>query len=91
MFAAISRRGPIVLRLDVFCLAARASFVKRSEMALSCISGGRRMWTSGSRHRGSCMPSTFTGLRTRIGTSCVMIVSRSREPVAKSMPDSPSS
>lgn len=35
-----------------------ASFVNRSEILFKCIRLGRMIWTSGSRHRGSCNPST---------------------------------
>ncbi|PHH84584.1 hypothetical protein CDD83_1699 [Cordyceps sp. RAO-2017] len=57
---------------------ARASLVKRSEMALSCSSGGSWMWTSGSRTLGCMIISTVSGCRTRTGMSCVMILSCSR-------------
>ncbi|KAB8416326.1 hypothetical protein FH972_024846 [Carpinus fangiana] len=56
---------------------AMASFVKRSETALSCASGGRRIFTSGSRQRGSCRFATCAAGMTRMGMVCVMSVSRS--------------
>lgn len=60
----------LVKPLRAFCaLVVSASFVKRSEMDLSCSSGGKVMCTSGSRQRGSCRPSTEAGASTRTGTS----------------------
>ena len=54
-----------------------ASLVKRSEMALSWVSGGSMMWTSGSGQRGSWMLDTEAAARTITGISCVMVVSLS--------------
>ena len=45
-------------------------------MDFSCSSDGSSMCTSGSRQRGSCIPSTWTADSTRIGMSCVIVVSR---------------
>ena len=56
--------------------AERASLVKRSEMDLSWSRPGSRMCTSGSRQRGSWIPSTIDAPRTRTATSWVIVVSR---------------
>lgn len=54
-----------------------ASFVKRSEMALSCRRGGSMICTSGSRHDGSWICATVAAARTATGMDCVIVVSRS--------------
>ena len=56
-----------------------ASLVKRSEIALSCNKGGRRIWTSGSRQVGSWIEATASGAKTVTATDWVMVVSRSDE------------
>lgn len=68
-----------------------ANFVKRSEILFKCIRLGKMMWTSGSRHRGSCSPSTADSCRTFTGTSCEMTVSRSLGPVPPPALSNPSS
>lgn len=55
----------------------RARRVKRSEMDFSCKRGGRRIWTSGSRQRGSWILATEAGARTVTGIDWVIVVSRS--------------
>lgn len=88
MFALSSRRGPAALKPPPLApppFVASASRVKRSLIARTWLSGGSMMCTSGSRHRGSWIPSTTCGDSTRIGTSCVMMVSRSRDGPSKSM------
>lgn len=58
-----------------------ASRANRSETVFNCTRLGRMIWTSGSRHRGSCRPCTASSWSTLTGTSCDMTVSRSRGPV----------
>lgn len=57
----------------------KAKRVNRSEMDFSCKRGGRRIWTSGSRQRGSWMLATEAGARTVTGMDCEIVVSRSED------------
>jgi hypothetical protein len=80
ILAANSSFGTALLELPllaVLVVVAIASFVKRSEIALSWMRDGRMMCASGSLTRGSWIPSTLTAVKTRIGMSCVTTVSLS--------------
>ena len=55
-----------------------ASFVKRSDIALTWRRGGSIMWTSGWGHCGSWIEATVAAASTMTGMSCVIVVSRSR-------------
>lgn len=79
MFAANSSFGvgPLEAR-GLEELVDRASLVKRSEIAFNWIKDGRIICASGSFVLGSWIPSTLSAVNTRIGISCVTIVSRSR-------------
>ena len=74
MLAENSKRGPEVLAsvADAETLpddrAPVAILVNRSEMPLICDSDGSMMCTSGSRHRGSRIPSTLAPGNTRTAT-----------------------
>ena len=83
MFADSSRRGPAPAPtaaatppvrakppvVDDLLMADNPSLVKRSEMDFSWRRLGRRMWTSGSGHLGSWIPSTEAAEITRTGIS----------------------
>lgn len=62
-----------------------ANFVNRSEILFSWIKLGRRIFTSGSRHRGWWSPSTADSWSTLMGISWVITVSRSRGPVPEGL------
>jgi hypothetical protein len=76
MFAATSSRVLDAAVPDPDFVSASASFVNRSLMLFSCISGGRMICTSGSLVCGSWMCATVSGASTRTGISCVTTVSR---------------
>lgn len=75
MLAAMSNLVLVAAVAAPVLAPVKASLVNLSLMLLSCISGGRMMWTSGSRVWGSWRPETVSGASTRTGTSWVMMVS----------------
>jgi len=78
----------VVVVVEGVLLSMVASFVNLSEILFNCSRLGRIMWTSGSRHVGSCNPSTADSWRTFTGTSCDITVSRSLGPVPLLFPSS---
>lgn len=81
IFAANSSFGMFLVLVEVEEVD-KASLVNRSDMAFNWMSDGRITCASGSRTRGSWIPSTLSAVNTLTGISCVTIVSLSLPPPA---------